>query len=226
MNAEEFSLKANAMLRRAGLANVPRAALIGMVAIGIALVLVGIGRFWPHQNADFTMSTGDSASSESSRAIASSANEEQTAAIVVDVEGAVVAPGLYTLSEGARVGDAIEAAGGMTAKAATGAANLAQKVSDGEQVYVLSQEEQAQQGTQNLAFPQGSSGMQSSSGKTNINTASAEELQSLDGIGPALSQRIVDHRQANGRFSSIEELKNVSGIGEAKFASIKDAICV
>lgn len=225
MNVEELSLKANAMLRRAGLAKVPRAALMGMLLIGLVVMLVALWHFWPRQSADFTASASISAFNATSETSVSSSSSD-SAEILVDVEGAVIAPGLYTLPADARIGDAIEAAGGLAPDAVTGAANLAQKVSDGEQVYVPTREEQSQHASQSIASTQGQSTAQSSSGKTNINTASAEELQKLDGIGTTLSQRIVDHRQANGRFSSIEELKNVSGIGDAKFASIKDAICV
>lgn len=225
MNVEELSLKANAMLRRAGLAKVPRAALVGMLLIGLVVMLVALCHFLPRQSADFTASASISAFNATSETSVNSSSSD-SAEILVDVEGAVIAPGLYTLPADARIGDAIEAAGGLAPDAAMGAANLAQKVSDGEQVYVPTREEQSQQAVQGISSTQGQATAQSSSGKTNINTASAEELQKLDGIGPALSRRIVDHRQANGRFSSIEELKNVSGIGDAKFASIKDAICV
>ena len=63
-------------------------------------------------------------------------------------------------------------------------------------------------------------------GKININTAGAEELQELSGVGPALSERIIAYREANGRFARIEDLQNVSGIGETRFANLKDKICV
>lgn len=131
--------------------------------------------------------------------------------------------GLYALPADSRVGDAIQAAGGLAADAQLGAANLAQKLSDGEQVIIPAIED-AQEATP------GNTGVTESSmrtdGKININTAGAEELQELSGVGPALSERIIAYREANGRFARIEDLQNVSGIGETRFANLKDKICV
>lgn len=221
MDAEELSLKAHSLLRRAGLAEVPRPILVGTFIIALALVLVGIWHFWPKANADF-VATNASPPQEASGSAASESAMTQ-ASIVVDVEGAVSAPGLYALPADSRVGDAIQAAGGLAADAQLGAANLAQKLSDGEQVIIPTIED-AQEATP------GSTGVTESSvrkdGKININTAGAEELQELSGVGPALSERIIAYREANGRFARIEDLQNVSGIGETRFANIKDKICV
>ena len=137
-------------------------------------------------------------------------------------------PGLYELLAGSRVGDAIEAAGGMTKKAARGAVNLAALVEDGQQVVVPKKGGDSGGG----AAPQ-SSGSASvlgsstdASSKVNINTASAAQLQQLPGIGELLSQRIVDYRQANGSFASVDDLAKVSGIGDTRLASIRNLICV
>lgn len=147
--------------------------------------------------------------------------------IKVDVEGAVINPGLYTMVSDARIGDAIEAAGGLASDAASGAINLAQLLSDGDQVYVPTEKEASEASMTAAAAGQApSTTQQGATGKININTASAQELQQLDGIGPALSQRIVEHREAHGRFQSIDDLKRVPGIGEAKYAGIKDSICL
>ena len=147
------------------------------------------------------------------------------ASIVVDVEGAVNAPGLYTLPADARMGDAIQAAGGLAANAQPGAANLAQKLADGEQVTIPTIE-QAQDGEQTNTSSSKTGSSTKKEAKININTASAEELQELSGVGPALSERIVDYRESKGRFSSIEDIQNVSGIGETRFENLKDKICV
>ncbi len=223
MDVEELSLKAHSLLRRAGLAELPRPILVGTVIIALALVLFSLWHFWPRANADF-IATATSASQESSAAASSSATETQSAGeIVVDIEGAVNAPGLYSLAADARVGDAIEAAGGLAAHAQPGAANLAQKLADGEQVFIPAIEEV--QGTSQTGT--GNAGASSrKDGKISINTASAEELQELPGVGPALSERIIDYRESKGRFSSIEDLQNVSGIGETRFENLKDKICL
>ncbi|MEY3383672.1 MAG: hypothetical protein RLZZ212_259 [Actinomycetota bacterium] len=118
-------------------------------------------------------------------------------------------PGLYELPIGANAAEAIAAAGGMTADAQEASINLARTLVDGEQLYVLSQNESVQ-GT----------------GKLSLNQATAEQLDSLPGIGPALSERIVAHRQSIGSFRSIEELTDVSGIGPKLFSKIRDQLTI
>jgi competence protein ComEA len=130
----------------------------------------------------------------------------------VHVVGAVNKPGLYELPAGDRVIDAIAAAGGFTAAADQTQVNLARVVSDGEQLVV----------PKKGATP--SAPGATSSGKVNINTADATALATLDGIGPALAQRIIDFRESHGRFSSVNDLQNVTGIGDKKFAAIKDHV--
>jgi len=220
MDAEELSLKAHSLLRRAGLAELSRPVLVGTLIIALALVLVGIWHFWPKAN----VATNASPPQEASGSAASESAMTQ-ASIVVDVEGAVNAPGLYTLPANARVGEAIQAAGGLAANALPGAANLAQKLADGEQVTIPTIE-QAQDGEQTNTSSSKTGSSTKKEAKININTAGAEELQELSGVGPALSERIIAYREANGRFARIEDLQNVSGIGETRFANLKDKICV
>lgn len=150
----------------------------------------------------------------------------------VYVNGAVAAPDVYELPPGSLVADALEAAGGWTAEANTAVVNLAQSLTDGAQVYVPSQDEEAavpavvvESRTTSLDVLE-DTGATSSGGLVNINTATAEELDALPGIGPSTAQKILDYRDENGRFNSIEEIMNVSGIGEAKFNSVKDLITV
>lgn len=220
MDIEEMKLRAHSLLRQAGLAELPRSVLIGILIIGLVLILVGIWQFWPRANADYVVTTNQEQETPD-------ANVQQTASaqaeIVIDVEGAVNAPGLYALAADSRAGEAIEAAGGFAADAQPGAINLAQKLSDGEQIIVPTIEE-AQDATNTVSKAITPSSRQD--GKININTASAEELQELSGVGPALSGRIIDYRESKGRFSSIEDLKEVSGIGDTRFENLKDKICV
>lgn len=136
---------------------------------------------------------------------------------IVHVTGEVVAPGLYELPPGARVADAIAAAGGMTIQADEAALNLAAPAVDGTQIYVLALGEAAPAGA---PAPASGTGEGSGSGLINLNTADAAALQELPGIGPALAQRIIDFRQTNGPFASVADLDAVSGIGPTILANI------
>ncbi|GAB4504705.1 MAG: hypothetical protein Fur0043_16990 [Anaerolineales bacterium] len=146
--------------------------------------------------------------------------------IQVHVAGAVVRPGVYDLPEGARVLDAVEAAGGFVAEADKNALNLAAHVEDGDRLdipYVAGFVPPEESG-----FVVVSEGTPSPLVEelVNINTASAEELDQLPGIGPTIAQRIVAYRDEYGPFASIEDIVNVSGIGQATYNQIKDLITV
>jgi competence protein ComEA len=136
--------------------------------------------------------------------------------VVVSVVGLVAHPGLVTLPSGARVADALEAAGGLLPGADPASVNLAAVVGDGQQVAV---------GVPGAAVatgaPAGGSG-----GPVNLNTATADELDALPGIGPVLAQRIVDHRDQEGRFTRVEQLDDVPGIGPALYAQIAPRVRV
>lgn len=158
----------------------------------------------------------------------SSAKSSSAAEVYVDVDGAVVRPGVYRLKEGARVSQALDAAGGLTVEADVTGLNRASKITDGQKIYVPTVGEQqaaaAVGGAESSAATTPGAG--SSSGLVNINTASAAELQTLSGIGPSMAQSIIDERTKNGAFASVDDLMRVSGIGEKKLAKIIDCICV
>jgi len=136
--------------------------------------------------------------------------------LTVHVAGAVVRPGLYKLAEGSRVSDAVESAGGASADASVDDLNLAQRVKDGQKVFVPRRSAPGQ-----AERSDGAAGTPSSSGsQVNINTADSSELEKLPGVGPSLAQRIVDYREKNGPFSSIEDLDDVPGIGPGKLKSL------
>ncbi len=151
--------------------------------------------------------------------------------VVVHVAGAVVAPGIYSVPEGSRVQDAVDAAGGLASDAASDAINLARTLQDGEQVLIPT-EEQVESGSYTTSVTDtgsaSSGGVATEGGSTlvNINTAGVDELDTLPGVGPATAQAIVDERENNGPFTSIEDIQRVSGIGEKKFEKLKDSICV
>lgn len=150
--------------------------------------------------------------------------EETKVQIVVHITGQVVNNGIVKVEEGARIIDAIEAAGGATAEADLSKINLAYLLEDGMKIYVPSINDETDFGSVTS-----SSGVSESSKevlKVNINTATSEELQKLPGIGESIANRIITYRKENGKFKNIEDLKNVSGIGDAKYNNIKDYITV
>ena len=128
---------------------------------------------------------------------------------VVDVTGAVRRPGIYRLPAGARVQDAVRRAG-PTRRADLSAVNLAARVADGEQIVVPGPGVAPAAGTAS-----------SPAAPVSLNSGSLEELETLDGIGPALAQRILDYRTAHGGFRSLAELDQVSGIGPARLAALR-----
>ncbi len=154
------------------------------------------------------------------------------APFVVQVSGAVVKPGVYDLTEGSRIQDAIEAAGGLLAEADTRSLNLAARLTDGQQV--------------DIPYQAGSEPSSSSSGNTapftvisstpttgpdqselvNINSATLQELDALPGVGPTTAQNIITYRQQHGPFQHIEDIMNVPGIGPATFDRISSLITV
>ncbi|MBB4663941.1 helix-hairpin-helix domain-containing protein [Conexibacter arvalis] len=151
-------------------------------------------------------------------------------ALVVDVKGAVRRPGVYRLAAGARAIDAVRRAGGMTGRADRLGVNLAARLSDGGEVVVPRRGQGGALGVGGVpssggGAPGGASG--SGAGdpagplQIDINTASAQELEQLDGVGPATAAKIIAYRELHGGFRSIEELDEVSGIGEAKLAAIR-----
>jgi len=145
---------------------------------------------------------------------------------VVYVCGNVKNPGVYELKLGDRINDAINLAGGALPKSDLNLINLAEKVADGQKIYVPKVGESIDLSlTENKTSSSMSAyGRDNTNGKININTASKEQLKTLYKIGDKLAQRIIEYRQKNGGFKNIEELKNVSGIGEKIYEAIKDSI--
>lgn len=153
--------------------------------------------------------------------------ETEPETIFVDVCGAVMNPGVYEMDVNSRVFQVIEAAGGFLPEAAASAVNQAQPVSDGQQIYVPTQEE-AEEGALPAAIQPADPGSETAdaNGVVNINTADAATLKSLSGIGDAKAQAILIYREEHGSFSSIEEIMQVPGIKESTFSAIKDKIAV
>lgn len=145
--------------------------------------------------------------------------------LVVHVAGAVERPGVYELGSDERVDAAITRAGGPTPAADLDGLNLASLLGDGQRIYVP-QHGEIDPVAVASAPPHPSEGATAASGPIDINTATAVELQTLPGVGPATAAAIVDDRDRNGPFASIADLERVPGIGPAKLAAIADAITV
>lgn len=150
---------------------------------------------------------------------------------IIHIAGAVNQPGVYQLSKGKRIIDAVKAAGEATEQAILDAVNLAAPIYDGQKIIIPYFIEGGERGNQiresddlNLNYPEYFYSQKSN--LININISSARELESLDGIGQVLAERIVEYRKNNGFFDRIEDIKNVSGIGEKKFDAIKEMITV
>jgi competence protein ComEA len=139
---------------------------------------------------------------------------------IVDVTGAVRRPGVYRLRADQRVQDAVRRAGGLTRAAAPAAINLAAKVADGAQILVPSRR----------AAAVGEGGAWStpaaSPGPVNLNTATAEQLDQLDGIGPTTARKILEYRRAHGGFGSLQDLDRIPGIGPKRLAALRGKVTV
>jgi competence protein ComEA len=142
-----------------------------------------------------------------------------TVTIIVDVTGEVELPGVYEFSEGDRVIDAIERAGGQLPKADLSLLNLAAPLTDGTQILV------PKAGPPSAVVPGGGT-VGSPGGLINVNSASATELETLSGIGEVLAATIVEYREQNGPFASVEDLMDVSGIGPATLEEIRDQVTI
>jgi competence protein ComEA len=155
---------------------------------------------------------------EVSGAAGSTASKGGARAITVHVAGAVMNPGLYRLPEGSRVADALTKAGGASVEALLDDLNLAGKLADGQKVMVPRQVARAP--------ATGQASATANSTLVNLNTATAEQLDTLPGVGPAMAAKIVEYRQKNGPFSAVDELDDVSGIGPSKLEALRDLVTI
>ena len=142
------------------------------------------------------------------------------AQLLIDVSGAVHRPGVYKLPTGSRVNDALLEAGGATGKADLTLINRAATLTDGQQVLVLEKVSAASAAT----APSGSAATAAAAVPIHLNSATAEQLDELPGVGPATAERIIEYRTTNGPFKTVDELDSVSGIGPAKLADLRDLV--
>ena len=204
-----------------------------VISVAVAVAVVAVGAWWvvrvPPAPVESTISfTATSLAGDESASSPAEANS--SLGIVVHVAGEVNNPGVYTLSNSARMIDAVLAAGGATARADLEVINLATPLMDSSQIFVPAKGvaerpvfARPQPGMNGVQSTQNSS---DSGGVVNINRASVTELDALPGVGPSTALAIVDYRTTNGPFGSPEDLLNVKGIGPAKFEAMRKLVGV
>jgi competence protein ComEA len=186
----------------------PIQAIDPILKIVIVAVLATAGLVWLNRPAPVAVPEVASPGIPISASSGASASSQGLDQIVVDIKGDVVTPGLVTLPAGARVADAIAAAGGVTPSADVTGINLAERMSDGQMIFIGN--------AQSMQL--------SSDSRINLNLANEADLDSLPGVGPVMAGRIIAWRESNQRFHSIEELQEVPGIGPKVFANIKPLV--
>lgn len=144
-------------------------------------------------------------------------DSESEVSVTIDIEGAVLSPGVFTLSLGSRVIDAIKLAGGTTPEADLSDINQARVLVDGEQIYIYAKSSVSSTVKKSTVKTR-------PSGLISINRATAKEFESLKGIGNVLATRIVAYRKEHGSFATIEDLLKVPGIGEATLKKFKSRL--
>lgn len=189
------------------LGNLNKPQLVVYAAAVLAVALIG-ARYLQSVSVEATANAGLAEPGGPSGASGASGSLQRSSSMVVHVAGAVREPGVVRLSDGDRVADAIDAAGGWASGADRAGVNLAARVVDGQQVVVPSR----------VAVADGASG---GTGPISLSSATAAQLDELDGIGPGLAQKIVDFRTQNGGFSSVDQLGDVPGIGEKRLESLR-----
>jgi competence protein ComEA len=142
--------------------------------------------------------------------------------VLVQVAGEVARPGVYRVTAGSRVNDAVTRAGGLTRRADSAGVNLVARLQDGQQV-VVPRRGAGAAATAGLGESAGATAG-AATGPVSLSSATVAQLDTLDGIGPTLAQRIVEYRQSHGGFSSIDQLRQVEGIGDKRFAALKKGV--
>lgn len=206
-------------------------ALIIILIIVFVVYLVVENRDYSELNLENEALEQNTVHTENTEAINEKVIKEEK--IAVHITGEVKKEGIIYLNEGARIVDAIKAAGGETEEADLSQVNLAYELQDGQKIYIPNKKEKVSQyitenSGNNVIIEENniSSNQKGGNEKVNINTANQSELERLPGIGPSLAERIINYREENGNFKNIDELKNVKGIGDAKYTDIKDRVTI
>ena len=200
-----------------------------LVASSVAVVVVCAGAYWlvrtppPPTEASLAMAVATTTTTEPGTGGGPSATTTPAGGsdspVLVHVAGSVIAPGVYVLAPGARVRDAVVAAGGPSPDADANALNLAAVVVDGTRVYVPAVGEEVVE-----VAPVGDGDGAQPVGPIDVNRATVEQLETLPGVGPATATAIVTERERNGPFVNVDDLDRVPGIGPAKLAGLRDLV--
>lgn len=190
-----------------------------LVLVGLIAAIVASAYLWAARPRPAAAPERPAQASLAAPASAMPASAPAGSRVVVHVLGKVERPGVVTLPSGARVSEAIEAAGGVRRGAATGSLNLARKVVDGEQIPVGIRPPPPTPGTVAPASP-------GPGAPLDLNTATAEQLDGLPGVGPVLAERILGYRTQHGGFRSVDQLQEVNGIGARRFADLRPMVRV
>jgi competence protein ComEA len=194
------------MVEASAMPELSRSQVVVYGAVAVALLLIGARAIRSEGGAGTSFAAGPSSSSGAFTL------SGQAGDLVVDVTGAVARPGVYRMPAGSRVNDAVQRAGGASSKAELEAVNLAARLADGQQVVVP----ESTPGGAAVGVAGGSE-----DGPISIGTATVEQLDTIDGIGPVTAQNIVEFRDQHGGLSSVDQLDQISGIGPATMEALR-----
>lgn len=200
-----------------------RSQLVVYGAVAVVLLLVG-ARWIRSGDASGTpagdVTYADSASSSEGSASGFSVDAQGGTDVVVDVTGAVAKPGVYRMPAGSRVNDAVQRAGGATARASVESINLAARLTDGQQVVVPAKVP----GSPGAAVATAGGVPGEQAGPISLGTASVEQLDTIEGIGPVTAQKILEFRDQHGGISSVDQLDQIDGIGPATMDTLRSGL--
>ena len=195
---------------------------IKIVAVPV-LVIAAVLFFWLTSGSDeIKIDEGNSSAIEEDGVSQQEVNSTQSH-LYVDIGGEVMKPGVYEVSDGTRLFEVIDKAGGLTEDADIDGINRAETVQDGQKIMIGRHGENPDENRDSYSA---NNVTDSGEGKVNINTADAAALQTIPGIGPSKADRIIEYRESEGKFNEIDDIKNISGIGNKTFESIKEYITV
>lgn len=195
---------------------------IKIVAVPV-LVIAAVLFFLLNSGSDeIKIDEGNSSAIEEDGVFQQEVNSTQSH-LYVDIGGEVMKPGVYEVSDGTRLFEVIDKAGGLTEDADIDGINRAETVQDGQKIMIGRHGENPDENRDSYSA---NNVTDSGEGKVNINTADAAALQTIPGIGPSKADRIIEYRESEGKFNEIDDIKNISGIGNKTFESIKEYITV